>query len=600
MTKVIRRVPKRWLKVAAAIVLAGGCVETTEKDELYPSAESHSPAPPPGEVPGGVRTEAGKKKASTGNTTRSSERKGERHPTPLTLRGSKQKGKTFSCPTAENSETVPRPLFDFRTLKGSELVEPPGDTPPPWHTVFGKDYIAVQGLEVLNERGLLGICSATNEFIALRVDERGKGTRAFTLRTGDYLREAEPNQGVAHSVQKKAGGGGDSLSRYGRCESIEVTPDTLFFSHRADQFSPRGYVVAYDLGSPTPTQKAFRAIPGESYGGMALTPNGLAVAAFDKGVLFLNEQLQVTGRVTEPKNAWDVAAFSDYLMVADGPNGLAVISVRSGAEPRTVRHVPLPGFAKRISPGPDGTFFVALGSGGFVQVDMADPENPAILQHVTTPGSVVDIATHGNAVAVADWTSLRLYRAESDGTLTLVDSQHTNSKMGRAMSVTMDSQRIFVGDWRGVHTFQFDVKRMAPILTFRQRTLSLGSSTGEGGREATVRLTNEGERPAAIFATGITGEGFEQIGPSPPTLGPGESANVTVRLSSDMAEQSHGVFTVCGSTGPVTLKLKGNAQQFGKGKDAPNVVLQLTDGKTQWKLEEHRGKPVLLVYFATF
>ena len=175
-----------------------------------------------------------------------------------------------------------------------------------------------------------------------------------------------------------------------------------------------------------------------------------------------------------------------------------------------------------------------------------------------------------------------------------------DERLGRVVDVAIDDELLYVGDWRGVHTFRYDVERRAPILTFDQRTLSLGSrSDSEKSLERSVRLINEGTLPAKIPEVGVSGPGFELVDSIPSVLEPGESLDIKVGYAQS-EENARGLLTVCDSTGPRTVKLKANEKTYGKGKSAPDVVLQLTDGGSRWRLEDQRGKPVLLVYFATF
>ena len=585
------------LLVLIAALATFGCAATEDRSVSSvaegPNPRSAEPVAPAAQNSG--RGESYDLPSEVSNET--DERKTERHPTPLVDQAVKTKTVEFSCPPLESEQAVPRGLFN----PGSELIHIPEGARPPWQSIFGKDYIAVQGLALLQEESLLGVCSGTDEFIAVRIQENGTGIRSFTLRPSTYLRELEPNQGIAYSVLQSPFNKRAAPNRYGRCESILSTPDTLYFSHREDQFRPRGYVIAYDVTGPIPKRKAFRTQLGESYGGMAVTDQGLAVAAFGDGVLFLDEQLQVRRKLEEVNQAGDIVSLPGHVAVANGKNGVVIISTRSNQPPKVVGRVPLPGFAKQITTGPRGTVLVALGSAGFAQLDTSNPRKPVVLSLVNTPGSALDIASHENGIAVADWTSVRLYKSDEKGKVTLVDVQQTNASMGRSLNVTMDAKRIFVGDWKGVHSFDYDINRESPVLAFEQRTLALGlSPTGKTDTKASVRLTNEGEHEATLFAMGTAGEGFEHVGPSPPVLGPGESADFIFRLSNELEAETRGLFTVCGPTGPVSLKLKANAQHFGKGKDAPNVALELIDEKTRWELKEHRGKPVLMVYFATF
>ena len=147
---------------------------------------------------------------------------------------------------------------------------------------------------------------------------------------------------------------------------------------------------------------------------MAFTPNGLAVAAFRNGVVFLDEKLNETARIPNLSNAWDVAPLADHLAIADGPDGLAFATVAKGKKPKIVGRLSLPGFAKRLTVAENGTLLVALGGEGIAQVDARNPKKPKLVAHLNTPGSALDIAVQGDVFSVADWTSIRLYQLKPD------------------------------------------------------------------------------------------------------------------------------------------------------------------------------------------
>ena len=118
-------------------------------------------------------------------------------PTPNFMRKTVEETAEFACSPSDGIAPGARALQKENSLKGSDLILIPEGAKPPWQTIFGKDYIAVQGLGKLSDQGLLGICSGTDEFVAVRVGPEGKGNRAFTLRPSSYLKELEPNSGIA-------------------------------------------------------------------------------------------------------------------------------------------------------------------------------------------------------------------------------------------------------------------------------------------------------------------------------------------------------------------------------------------------------------------
>ena len=82
----------------------------------------------------------------------------------------------------------------------------------------------------------------------------------------------------------------------------------------------------------------------------------------------------------------------------------------------------------------------------------------------------------------------------------------------------------------------------------------------------------------------------------------GAHTSIQVRFNAENASDVKGELVVCTddpNAREMRLPLRANPSSFGPGKAIPDIGLKLTGGE-KWALSEHRGKPVLLAYFATF
>jgi hypothetical protein len=376
--------------------------------------------------------------------------------------------------------------------------------------------------------------------------------------------------------------------------------------------------MAYDLGQNPPKRLGYRSVKGESYSGISSNEKLVAVAAHTSGLLLMDTQLEVVGRFDGLENAWDVLLGDDpdrvsgsamsrnqgLAYVADGKNGLVVIDISKPDAPRVISRLELPGFAKKLAWGtaPD-QLFIALGPAGVAKVSVRNKRKPKVMYRVDTPGTAVDLAVNGEALAVADWTSVRVYDATTKKTPSLLAVESTGDQMGRALSVSFRKDAIFVGDWTGVHILAPQLGSAVPIAEFDRgsgRILPNKTDPLEDTLHVTVR--NRGTAELSIFGGSTRGEGFSST-VTERVVQPGGSTQVKVSFNSKTEQvDAEGQLVLCTNdpnAPEMTLPLKANPSSFGPGKAIPDVRLKLTKGE-KWALSDHRGKPVLLAYFATF
>ena len=213
----------------------------------------------------------------------------------------------------------------------------------------------------------------------------------------------------------------------------------------------------------------------------------------------------------------------------------------------------------------------------------------------------MDIAVNGGAVAVADWTSVRLYDAVTNKEPRALAIENTDEQMGRALSVAFRKDAIFVGDWTGVHILQPNLGAPVPVGEF-DRAVGRVLPQEDKAPSLEVNVRNAGAVPLNIMGGGTRGKGFGAKVPKM-ALAPGEERSIQVDFSSKEKTEDHrGELVLCTDDPDapmLTLPLKANPSSFGPGKEIPDIGLKLTKGGV-WSLSEHRGKPVLLAYFATF
>ena len=599
----------RALVLGLLVFMTAGCGETSESSPAptppLTDAEN-SPSPPAAEPASPDNAKIEDPLDKTG--------KSEVHPAPKVATVVEKDENAFTCSGEEPQMKDPLPYI--RTLKGSEIILTPKGPKPPWQMIFSKDYVAVQGTATWEEDGLLAICSGTDELILVDASDPTNPTLKGSLRPSAEIPALEPKKGIAFSVLGSPFGGKEAPNKYGRCEHIARSGNILYFSHRQDQFRHNGYVMAYDLSSTPPSRLHYRTRKGESYSGLSVNPTMVAVAAHTSGLLLLDKELEPLGSVEEIENAWDVILTEDsdravasgsrkarnLALVADGKNGVVVVDTSKPDSPRILSRLALPGFAKKLAWGKDPNHvFVALGPAGMAKISIKNKKRPRLLYRTDTPGTAVDIAVSGGAVAVADWTSVRLYDALTNKEPPALAIENTDEQMGRALSVAFRKDAIFVGDWTGVHILKPDLGAPVPVGEF-DRAVGRVLPQTKGKPSLEVHVRNTGAAPLTIRGGGTRGKGFSANVPET-ILAPGEERSIQVDFSpAEKTEDQRGELVLCTDdpdAPSLTLPLKANPSSFGPGKGIPDIGLELTKGGN-WSLSEHRGKPVLLAYFATF
>ena len=111
-----------------------------------------------------------------------------------------------------------------------------------------------------------------------------------------------------------------------------------------------------------------------------------------------------TGRVSVPEGIYGIAVGPSHLYLAGGLEGMHIVEVVKGANPRLIATHPTPGQAVDVAAVGENALVVNLMTGLEV-VDLSEPSHPALLVTQETPGYQRAVAAAGSLVFVVDQPS---------------------------------------------------------------------------------------------------------------------------------------------------------------------------------------------------
>ncbi len=162
--------------------------------------------------------------------------------------------------------------------------------------------------------------------------------------------------------------------------------------------------------------------------------------------------------------------------------------------------------------------YVALGGLGVDVFDASAPTTPVPLANIRTLGSAQSVAAGDGVVAVAAWTHLAVYDAQ---TLALLATQRTRSREGfeQDLGVVSVGDVLWVGEWEGLHAFRHRPGRAAPDLWLEQ---DLYTFDPERADAQAVVVRNVGHLPLSVGLE--LDDAALKIEPETLTVEPGEGA----------------------------------------------------------------------------
>lgn len=389
-----------------------------------------------------------------------------------------------------------------------------------------------------------------------------------------------------------------------RCQHAAAGPmvgddRVVFFAHHGDSWVGRPELSTYLVG-PEGTKRIDQKVdPSVLFEGMAYANGYLYVAAHQGGlrVYAVSDRGLPDHRATLPElgNAWKVEVDGDVAYVVDNDFGVHVVSVAEPETPTLLGSIPTTGQPRDLAIG-DGRLYVALGTLGVDIFDATDPVAPTPLAHVDTLGSAQSITANADWFAVAAWTHVAVYDAETYQRIATQRTRHRD-QFEQDFAVELMGEHLIVGEWEAMHVFRYKPGRVSPDLWLDEDLFAF-----EGGQAdaRAVVIRNQGYLPLQVELT--TDSPALSVEPKRLTIGPLDAAVAELTFTPPGTPSARLTLTGNDPDEPradVVVDITDSSDRLDVG-DPLNEGFAFLDPTGANQLEGLRGQVTILAYFALF
>ena len=290
---------------------------------------------------------------------------------------------------------------------------------------------------------------------------------------------------------------------------------------------------------------------------------------------------------------WDIVVHGDVGYISDGQDGVVVVDLSEPTVPVLIGAVDVGGGVQDIAVHGDA-LYAAAGGVGVVVLDASEPLAPTVHTILDYAGSVQSVAVQDDILWAVDQEDVIAIDVADPLTPIPIGTSLTPEF---SMHVAAGDGVAWVGDWSRLQSWQASPDVLAPDLELSVTTMLLDTT----GDEITLTLHNVGGAALSLVGAEL---GDDRLGleVSADTIAPGDSAQLRLTYAGGDDLQS----SLClASNDPDTPTLSvevhtgagGNHEAIGE--PAIDFALEDLDGSTH-VLSEQLGRPVVLVYFATW
>lgn len=372
---------------------------------------------------------------------------------------------------------------------------------------------------------------------------------------------------------------------------------TRTYGNRLYAFARSEGFQIYDISGSTPVFMGEYNPPGKDilYENGVLVGNILYVAAHQSGIHVFDVTdpgniASLAGIALSDNACWDVEAYADHLIVANGRFGMSVVDL--AGTPSEVAVVELPGLANHVVL--DGAVAIlSLGPGGIATVDMASPAAPQLLDRAPSSGNAFGSGIWDHKLVVGSWYALEVFDVSDPANI--VKTGHENTKtwaMGADVEDIGGEGLVVVGDWRGMSVYLVETDP-APDIEVDPAIVDFGVvDTWETVR---VAVKNTGTATLNVnlssIPAGITAQ------PQAFSVAPGDARAVRLRASGTGSVFDSIMYNSNDPDEPSFRQnvYKNNTSFPQVDSDAPELVLKDIDGYWHY-LSDYKGRVIFLEF----
>ncbi len=297
-------------------------------------------------------------------------------------------------------------------------------------------------------------------------------------------------------------------------------------------------------------------------------------------------------------NPWKLDLDGGLAFVADNELGLAVLSLADPAAPEMLQMVPTTGSPVDVDATTERIY---VAEGGFgVEVFDRDGANLTSVAQLETRGTAQAVAASPSqqVVAVAAWSHVALYHADN---LALLGTETVRNYplFEQDLGVAMADDRIYVGEWEGLHVLRYRQGRLAADLW--TDTLLLQMPSDEPGVRALV-VRNRGHLPLRVDDVVPDHASFAVDRPSF-VIAPGEADFFEVTFTPPGPDTGKGILRLFSNDPDVPEKRLGlivsESDRINVG-DSIDEDFAFLDPSGAGQLAGLDGHVIVLAYFALF
>ena len=390
------------------------------------------------------------------------------------------------------------------------------------------------------------------------------------------------------------GGGGGGGGRGASYHKVKVLGQGMVAVSNRDQGV--AFVNASDPSNMVSTTSLV--IPNAA--GMNVSGNYLFISTHSSEIITVDisspsSPQQVASFTLPAGNPWDLVISGNRAYVADNTLGIIVVDITNPTSLSVIGMVSAAGAVQDLSIA-DGHLFAATGVSGIEIFSISNPDAPQSVSRIEYGSSIVSVSASDGYAWGATHEDIVVANVSNPSAPMPIGTQYTDSW---AMAVWSNGATGLLANWTNFEAHTVNTQASAP-----ETDPSLSNVYFyEGSTTVEVRVFNRGNSDLIISGANIDDTRFT-LELDRNVIPPGQSATFTVSFEDDGNPVNTNLCIASNDPDEpiqnVSLTTSNTGSDISVGQDAIDFSLPNLEGTQNYRLSEQLGKPVVLVYFATW